>query len=147
VILGPEERRFRKRHREALSREGVEVIFPGWIEEERLPALYRGSLALLFPSQREGFGFPSIEAMAAGCPVLAATAGASPEVVGEAGVLLPPDDAVAWAEAMGRVAGDESLRRDLIERGRHRAAQFSWARTAAQMVEVYRRAAAASPRA
>ncbi|MBN1478552.1 glycosyltransferase family 4 protein [Candidatus Sumerlaeota bacterium] len=141
VIVGPEERRFRKRHREALRLGGVEVIFPGWIEEERLPALYRGAVALLFPSQREGFGFPAIEALAAGCPVLAADSGALPEVVGEGGVLLPPDDAGAWAKAMERVAGDESHRRDLIECGRRRAEQFSWARTAAQMVEVYRRAA------
>jgi glycosyltransferase involved in cell wall biosynthesis len=79
--------------------------------------------------------------MALGCPVLASDAGALPEVLGDAGVLLDPDDDGAWAEAMLRILDDTALRADLVERGRRRAAALTPAETARRAVVAYRRAA------
>ena len=110
------------------------------IDEDALPALYAGAQALLLPSRYEGFGLPALEALAAGCPVIASRAGALPEVVGEAGLLLAPDDEAAWAEAALRLYRDPVLRDELIERGRIRAARFGWEDCARRTLAVYARA-------
>ena len=111
----------------------------GELPEEDLPRFYGGAAALLFPSRYEGFGFPAIEAMACGCPVIAARAGALPEVVREAGLLVDPDDVTGWREAALRVLRDDALRRDLAERGRERASLFTWDDCARRTLAVYRR--------
>jgi len=118
----------------------AEVVSLEAVEEELLPALYGLADALLLPSVHEGFGLPALEAMASGCPVLASRAGALPEVMEEAGVLLPPDDASTWVENVRRVATDERWRRSLVERGLARAAAFSWDVSAQATAGVYRRA-------
>ncbi len=110
------------------------------VEEALLPALYGGAEALLLPSEHEGFGLPALEAFASGCPVVAARAGALPEVVGEAGLLLAPRDAEAWLEAVRRLAAEPPLRRTLVESGLERARAFSWDVCAQRTVDVYRRA-------
>jgi glycosyltransferase involved in cell wall biosynthesis len=102
----------------------------GYVAEEDLPALYAGALALALPSRYEGFGLPCLEAMATGTPVVAARCGALPETVGEAGVLLDPDDAKGFADALVELIGDESARERLTAAGLRRAAGFSWSRTA-----------------
>jgi glycosyltransferase involved in cell wall biosynthesis len=112
----------------------------GPVPEEQLPALYRGALALLFPSRAEGFGLPPLEAMQLGVPVVCSTAMSLPEVVGEAAVLLPPNDEAGWANAIKRITEDGSLRATLAEAGRWRAKQFSWADAARQTLAVYREA-------
>lgn len=109
----------------------------GYISDERLATLYAGCTAVVHPSLYEGFGLTPVEAMALGRPVLAAAAGALPEVVGEGGLLLPPNDAEAWAYAMEWVQ-QPTLNRDLSVRGLRRAKQFSWERCAKETVEVYR---------
>jgi glycosyltransferase involved in cell wall biosynthesis len=138
IVLGPDAGSFGRNHGRALR--GIErsVRVMGRIEPAHLPWMYRGAVALLFPSRREGFGLPAVEAMAAGCPVLAARAGSLPEVVGDGGVLLPPDDPGPWLEAMRRLAGDDSWRRQLIEHGRSSVQRYSWTRTARLTLEVYR---------
>ncbi len=80
-----------------------------------------------------------MEAIASGCPLLAADATALPEVVGGAALKLPPDDAVAWREATLRVLRDETLRAELVELGRERAARFTWDDCARRTLTVYRR--------
>jgi len=123
-----------------------EIGFPeGTIElselsEDEMPLYYGGATALLIPSLYEGFGLPALEAMASGCPVLAARTSSLPEVVGEAGVLLPPDDPVAWEEAALRLHRDERRRKELSELGRERAARFTWDACTRQTLAVYRRA-------
>ncbi|MDD5563454.1 MAG: glycosyltransferase family 1 protein [Thermoanaerobaculaceae bacterium] len=103
-----------------------------------LVELYRGALALLVPSRNEGFGLPALEAMACGCPVVAARAGALPEVCGAAAVLLDPDDPGAWRDAVTALASDPARRTELAAAGLERARAFTWERTARGMLELYR---------
>jgi glycosyltransferase involved in cell wall biosynthesis len=97
-----------------------------YVPADELPALYAGALALTLPSRFEGFGFPALEAMRCGTAVIASTAGALPEIVGTAGILLSPDDAGAWSQAMLELAGDPALQRRLIAAGSARSAEFTW---------------------
>ncbi len=115
--------------------------FLGPVDEADLPALYTGASLFAFPSRYEGFGLPPLEAMACGAPVLAADATSLPEVVGEAGLLLPPEEPEAWAHAMARLLGDSALARDLARRGIDRAAGFSWRETARRTLRLYHRVA------
>lgn len=110
------------------------------LPETELPAFYGGALGLLLPSRYEGFGLPALEAMACGCPVLAAHAGALPEVVGSAGVLLPPTDPQPWRDEALRLVRDDAHRRDLREKGLDRARRFTWDDCARRTLAVYRQA-------
>lgn len=110
----------------------------GRVDDKVLRALYSHALAFVFPSLYEGFGFPPLEAMALGCPVVATDAASIPEVVGDAGLLVPAEDVAALRAALQRLLSDESLSRVLSEKGRARAAQFSWDRTAESTMHVYR---------
>jgi glycosyltransferase involved in cell wall biosynthesis len=114
-----------------------DVIFPGYVPIEDLPALYAGAACFVFPSLYEGFGLPVLEAMAAGAPVVAARAGSIPEVAGEAGLLVDPRDPAALAAAIEAVLADPALRERLVARGRARAATFSWEAVARQTLAVY----------
>jgi glycosyltransferase involved in cell wall biosynthesis len=102
----------------------------GYVLDRHLPGLYAGALALAMPSRYEGFGLPCLEAMACGTPVVASRSGALPETVGDAGLLVDPDDRDAFAKALLTAACDEPLRERLTLAGRERAAAFPWTRTA-----------------
>lgn len=110
----------------------------GRIPRADLDMLFRRSVALIFPSQHEGYGLPVAEAMALGCPIIASDAAALPEVVGGAGVLLDPDDVDGWAVAMERVLDEEGFRSELIAAGLERARTLSPAMTASRLVGAYR---------
>lgn len=114
----------------------------GPVAERDKPDLYRAADVFVFPSRYEGFGLDPLEAMASGVPVVAANTTSLPEVVGDAGRLLPPDDSAAWSEAVSAIASDPGLAAELEERGLARAATFTWARTAERTHAVYRQAAA-----
>ena len=109
---------------DARSRSNVRVL--PYVPADDLPALYAGAIAVTLPSRFEGFGFPALEAMACGTAVIASSAGALPEIVGTAGILLSPDDAGAWSQAMLELASDGALQRRLIAAGAARSAEFSW---------------------
>ncbi len=96
------------------------------------------------PSRYEGFGLPALEALACGAPALVSNASSLPEVVGDAALLLPPDDVQAWADSIERLWHDGDLRAELRRRGPAQAATFSWQRTAAQTLAVYRAALSAA---
>jgi glycosyltransferase involved in cell wall biosynthesis len=117
-----------------------DIVFPGYVADEDLPGLYGGADALCYPSLYEGFGLPPLEALACGCPVLCSQTSSLPEVVGDAGILLPPDDVSAWADALRRVLTDNAARDRLRSLGPAHAAQFSWARTAHETLRVYQEA-------
>lgn len=110
----------------------------GYVEDDDLPALLSGSLALAFPSLYEGFGLPALEAMACGTPVLTSSTSSLPEVVGDAGLLVDPLDVGAIADGLRRLIDDADLRRDLGERGLARAARFTWERAADETLAVLR---------
>lgn len=113
----------------------------GLVDDRHLRGLYGGAAALVYPSRYEGFGLPVLEAMACGTPVIASRAGSIPEVLGDAGTLLEPDDVEGWTEAIAAVVGDAGVSARMRAQGLARAAAFTWARTAAITADVYRRAA------
>jgi len=110
------------------------------IDEAQRSNLLYGASVMAYPSFDEGFGFPPLEAMTAGVPVVASTGGSIPEVVGDAAILTPPGDVGALAGAMAD-ALEDPLRTDLVERGRRRLSAHSWDATAAGLADLYRRAA------
>jgi len=114
------------------------VAFPGFVPAEELPLWYNGAEAFVYPSLYEGFGLPPLEAMACGTPVLVSSASSLPEVVGEAGLQVPPEDVDALAEALQRLLDDAELRAALRQRGLEQAGRFSWARMAEETAGLYR---------
>jgi glycosyltransferase involved in cell wall biosynthesis len=111
---------------------------PGFVPQEDLPALYNAALCLAMPSRYEGFGLPALEAMACGTAVIVADASSLPEVVGDVGLRVGPDDAAGWTAALRRLSTDEDARRQVAARGPGRAAAFTWRRAAGRLVDVWR---------
>ena len=109
----------------------------GYVPTADLPALYSLADVFVFPSKYEGFGLPILEAMACGTPVIAANTSSLPEVVGDAGLLVSPDDPQELAAAIQRVLTEPGLATTLRERGLARARQFTWERTARETMTVY----------
>ena len=127
--------------REAADR--VHVL--GAVDDASRRALLSGAAVLAYPSLDEGFGFPVLEAMAAGVPVVASDAGALPEVAGDAAALVPVADDDALAAALLAVLGDGDRRAALVDAGRSRAATFTWERTARGLSDLWHRAVDAGP--
>lgn len=113
------------------------VKFVGFVTDEELVKLYNKSALLIYSATHPGFGIPPLEAMACGCPVIASNSGALPEVIGDAGILANPHDVDDWVNSIYAVLTDESMRKDLIDRGSQHVKQFSWEKTAKQTLEVY----------
>jgi glycosyltransferase involved in cell wall biosynthesis len=114
------------------------VRFPGFIPPDDLPFWYNGAEVFVYPSIFEGFGLPVLEAMACGTPVIVSEASSLPEVAGDTGMLVPPEDVGAWTAALARAADDAEWRRAARERGIERAARFTWAAAAQRTAAVYR---------
>jgi glycosyltransferase involved in cell wall biosynthesis len=128
--------------RAALGRDELRgsVRLLGYLHDPQLAALYSTCTAFVWPTRYEGFGLPPLEAMACGAPVVVSDVASLPEVVGEAGLRLPPDDPAAWCAALERMACDADLRERCRERGLAQAAQFTWRRFAEETLRVYRAA-------
>lgn len=120
---------------------GGRVHILGYVPSEDLPALYRLSTTLVYPSLYEGFGLPVLEAMAASTPVISSNRSSLPEVAGHAAALVDPESVEELAAAMELIATDSGTRNLLIERGKKRSAQFSWEKTAKKTLEVLKDAA------
>jgi len=116
---------------------GRSVRLTGYVEDEQLRALYQGAQAVWFPTHYEGFGIPVLEAMACGTPVIAADTTAIPEVSGDAAILVGPHSVDQNVQAIEAVVNDARLRAEMRERGKRRAAPFTWAASAAQLHAVY----------
>lgn len=109
--------------------------------DDRLPSLYAGAALFLFPSFYEGFGFPPLESMACGTPVLSSSGGSLPEVLGRGAAVLDSMDPGRWAAEAERIITDPVVRNALLQQGRNQAASYNWAETARQTWDVYRRVA------
>ncbi len=121
------------------------VLLPGYVPNAELPLWYNAATLFAFPSLYEGFGMPVLEALACGTPVLTSVCSALPEAAGDGALLVAPQDCESIAEGLHRLLTDPALRESLRQRGLAHAARFTWARTAAETVAVYRRALGKEP--
>ena len=138
--VGGGEAEFRKETLRVVQDLGLldDVVFLDWVPQERLACLYSEAEVFAFPSLYEGFGWPPLEAMACGCPVISSNAASMPEILGDAAIYAAPKDMKAWREALAAVLTDSGLRRKLSQRGVERAALFTWRRAAEETLKVYR---------
>jgi glycosyltransferase involved in cell wall biosynthesis len=127
----------------AASAAGRRVVRTGWVDEPTLSGLLHGAAVLAYPSVYEGFGFPPLQAMAAGVPVVATRAGALPEVIDDAAVLVAPGDVGALAGALAGLLDTDDRRAALVAAGKARAAHFTWDRCADGLADLYRDASSA----
>ncbi len=123
------------------SRVQARVRFLGFVPLETLRIFYRSAAAFVFPSLYEGFGLPPLEAMAQGTPVVTSNVSSLPEVVGDAALLVNPENVFDIARGIRQALVEPELRRTLIARGHAQVARYSWDRTAGRVLEVYREAA------
>ena len=114
------------------------VIFPGYIPETDLPLLYNSACVFVYPSLYEGFGFPPLEAMACGVPVITSNTSSLPEIVGDAGMLVNPQNPEEIADAIKSVLESDSKKRDMAGKGIERAKTFSWERCARETLKLYK---------
>lgn len=114
-----------------------EIILPGFVPDEDLPALYSAADLFVFPSLYEGFGLPPLEAMACGTPVVTSDVSSLPEIVGDAAITIDPHNAQELAEAILHVLEDPALRVGLHHKGVARAKMFSWEDTAKRTLQIY----------
>lgn len=113
------------------------VHFTGYLPPQDLPMVYNLADVFVYPSIYEGFGLPPLEAMACGTPVITSAVSSMPEHVGDAGVLVPPNDLHALADAIQRLISDDSLRSHLAYQGPQQAANYTWDRTARETLRIY----------
>jgi len=119
----------------------ADIKFPGFVPDRDLPDLYRAARAMVYPSLFEGFGLPPIEAMACGTPVISSTRGALEEVIADAALTIDPESVPDLTAGLQRFATDPALATSLREKGLANAARFHWSRTAAEVTQVYQKAA------
>ena len=117
---------------------GSQVILTGYLDDWKVPLLYKMAGLFVLPTLYEGFTIVTLEAMGYGVPVITTNSSSNAENVGDAGLLVEPGDIDGLAETMARVLEDDTLRRELIARGKRRAAQFTWTNTAQHTLRVYR---------
>jgi glycosyltransferase involved in cell wall biosynthesis len=139
IIIGDEISRYPS-VRQAVIQSRVEnsVRFLGFVPFDTMRVFYEAATAFVFPSLYEGFGLPPLEAMASGTPVITSTMSSLPEVVGNAAMLVNPENVFDIARGMKEVLLSPSLRATLVEAGRKHAAKYSWKNTAQQVLEIYR---------
>jgi len=128
--------------RQAVIKSKMEQVvrFLGFVPFETLRCFYESAAAFVFPSRYEGFGLPPLEAMACGAPVVTSNVSSLPEVVDDAAMLVNPENVFDIARGIREVLLDDSLRAELVRRGRLQAARFSWETTAKQVLEIYKEA-------
>ena len=138
--IGGGEEDFRRRTLELIKSLGIEkdVVFVDWISQESLASMYTNAEVFAFPSLYEGFGWPPVEAMACGCPVISSNTSCMPEILGDAALYVNPRDVDGWKEALALILSDSNLRRKLTSRALERAKFFTWERAAKETLEVYR---------
>jgi len=114
-----------------------QVYFTGYVPDHDLPIIYNLARVFVYPSIYEGFGLPPLEAMACGTPLITTAVSSMPEHVGDAGILIPPQDEKALTNALQKLINDSTLQEELSSKGPERASQFTWKRTAQETIKVY----------
>lgn len=114
-----------------------DVVFTGRVDQEDLPVIYSAADLFVYPAYAEGFGIPPLEAMACGVPVITSNTTSLPEVVGNAAMMVPPEDITALSQAMAQVLKNPEVQQDMRARGLRRVRLFSWTQTAARLLETY----------
>jgi glycosyltransferase involved in cell wall biosynthesis len=109
----------------------------GYVPDSDLVAIYNRADLFVFPSLYEGFGIPVLEAMACGCPVVSSKTGCTPEVAGDAAVLVNPHDVAEISDSIARVLSDETVRKSLVAKGLARVRQFSWKKCADETLKLF----------
>jgi glycosyltransferase involved in cell wall biosynthesis len=141
IIIGDEISRYPSVRRAVIqTRVEKAVRFLGFVPFEALRIFFESAALFVFPSLYEGFGLPPLEAMATGTPVVASNVSSLPEVLGDAALLVNPENVFEIARAIQEALLDEDLRGELIAKGKAQAARYSWDRTAREVLEVYREA-------
>lgn len=120
----------------------ADILLPGFLADDLLPAAYSAAAVFVFPSLYEGFGLPILEAMACGTPVVSSNTSCLPEVAEGAALMVDPSDAEGLSRAIELAASDADLRADLRKRGLERAASYTWDRAARKLLATYERVAA-----
>jgi glycosyltransferase involved in cell wall biosynthesis len=144
IIIGDEISKFPSvRHAVIRSRVEQSVRFLGFVPITTLRIFYKAAAAFVFPSLYEGFGLPPLEAMASGTPVVTSSVSSLPEVVGDAAIIVNPENVFDIARGMKEVLLDEEVRQRCIARGFEQVNRFSWRLTAEKVLTVYREVAAA----
>ena len=115
------------------------VRFLNYVQAEDLPRLYSAADVFLFPSLYEGFGIPPLEAMACSCPVITSNTSSLPEVVGDAGIQLPPLDVQLWADKLKSVLQDKQLQEKMSQAGLRQAKKFTWERSSAKLWDIFKK--------
>jgi glycosyltransferase involved in cell wall biosynthesis len=118
-----------------------QVCFLGSVPNQELAYLYNAARVFALPSFYEGFGLTPLEAMATGTPVVVSNVSSLPEVVGDAGILIDPNDVEAWTVALHRVLTEDALYAEMSEKGLKRSQKFSWDRAARETLQVYKKVA------
>jgi glycosyltransferase involved in cell wall biosynthesis len=118
-----------------------DILMPGFVPDDLLPAIYSAAEVLAFPSLYEGFGLPILEAMACGTPVVASRASCLPEVAEGAALMIDPNNVDGLSISLELALCDQTLRAQLVEQGRTRAAEYTWRSAAMQLLDVYRQVA------
>lgn len=141
VLAGAQKLGYRKLRAEVVKRdlEG-HVLFPGFIGDDDLPAVYSAATLFVFPSLAEGFGLPPLEAMACGTPCVVSNSSSLPEVTGSAALLFDPTSLDGFEDCVTRVLDQPELYAHLREEGLRQASRFRWSRSAEETLEVYRSA-------
>lgn len=137
VYVGKEDYFYARLKNKVREKRATNVVFAGFLDDQELNTLYRFAQSYLFPSLYEGFGLPPLEAMACGTPVIAARAGALPEVLGDAAVYFDPQQQDSFAQALRSILGSEEQRKALIERGYQQVARYDWHRMARETLTLY----------
>lgn len=148
IIIGDEISRYPDVRLTVIQTRVEQVVrFLGFVPLKTLKVFYKAAAAFVFPSLYEGFGLPPLEAMACGAPVVASNVSSLPEVVGDAALLVNPVNVFDIAAGIREVLTNESLRAELVAKGHRRVRQFSWERTARQVLDIYTQVAAQRRRA
>jgi glycosyltransferase involved in cell wall biosynthesis len=142
IIIGDEISRYPSVRRAVIQTRMERVVrFLGFVPFDALRVFFKSAALFVFPSLYEGFGLPPLEAMASGTPVVTSNVSSLPEVVGDAAMLVNPENVFDIARGITEVLLDDDLRRELIAKGKVQAARYNWERTAREVLEVYREAA------